>query len=495
MKRILYVQYTNPATYPPLEHSGLFLLNAGWDVRYFGIHSEGESNRLTFPAALARRQTSWQWTRPGWRQKLHYAWFTVAAVWHALQHRVDWVYCSDLLSCPAGWMIRRLTRCQVLYHEHDAPSGGREAAGDERRTDERPPLSGFQRFLLWTRDRVGRQAELVVLPNQKRLDLFLQTAGRHDKALCVFNCPRTDEVRPRRSPSPAGARLRLAFHGSINRDRLPMALLPALARFQGAATLQIVGYTTIGSSDYLAAFLAEAKRLGIDGVVECRGALPRQDLFASVAHCDVGLAFVPLRGGDVNMANMTGASNKPFDYLACGLALLASARPDWEDMFIQPGYGLACDPLAVDSIAAQLRWFLEHPRETREMGERGRQRVLREWNYESQFAKVLARSSKQPLPLRANQNLRNSASMTAKIAFFDSTPPYAPAAGGIATYIRHRACLLGDRDFEVWWANEESLARWLPQDRAWADRRTIPAPPGGDACSVAGPYWLRHGTS
>ena len=89
------------------------------------------------------------------------------------------------------------------------------------------------------------------------------------------------------------------------------------------------------------------------------------------------------------MVNMAGASNKPFDYLACGLALLVSDLPDWRKMFVEPGYGLACNPNDTDSIAAQLRWFLKHPAETREMGERGRQRILTEWNYERQFAAVV----------------------------------------------------------------------------------------------------------
>ena len=70
---------------------------------------------------------------------------------------------------------------------------------------------------------------------------------------------------------------------------------------------------------------------------------------------------------------MTGASNKPFDYLAYGLALLVSARPDWEEMFVRPDFGRTRDPFDADSIAEQLRWFLEHPLSTQAMGERGRQ--------------------------------------------------------------------------------------------------------------------------
>ena len=35
-RRILYVQYTNPAAYPPLEHSSTILANAGWQVLFLG---------------------------------------------------------------------------------------------------------------------------------------------------------------------------------------------------------------------------------------------------------------------------------------------------------------------------------------------------------------------------------------------------------------------------------------------------------------------------
>ena len=61
------------------------------------------------------------------------------------------------------------------------------------------------------------------------------------------------------------------------------------------------------------------------------------------------------------MSNMTGASNKPFDYMAAGLALLVSDLPDWKTMFVDPGFGLACDPTDADSLLAALAWFIDHP--------------------------------------------------------------------------------------------------------------------------------------
>ena len=97
---------------------------------------------------------------------------------------------------------------------------------------------------------------------------------------------------------------------------------------------------------------------------------------------------MPLQSDDVNEQAMAGASNKPFDYLACGLALLVSDLPEWRELFVKPGYGLACHPRDPESIARQLRWFVEHPIETRSMGAEGRRRILLEWNYEKQFLPV-----------------------------------------------------------------------------------------------------------
>jgi len=390
-RSILYLQYTNPANYPALEHGGLILSRDGWKVGYFGIQSEGESNNLTFPEPLAQSQTLWKHSAPGLRQKLHFAAFTLAALWRALRQRPDWVYCSDLMSCPAAWLIGCLTRCKVLYHEHDSPETRNQKSEARSQISKlQSPVSGFQCFLLWTRKRIGQAAELVVLPNARRLELFVQTTGRQKPSVCVFNCPRREEVRRAKVEIGNGEarKLRLAFVGSINRDRLPLAVLEAMSRFIGRVQLTVIGYETVGSKNYMREFLERAKSLNLQIDVEFLGALPRHNILVPISTCDVGLALFPLAGGDVNMANMTGASVKPFDYLACGLALLVSDLPDWKAMFVEPGYARACNPNAADSIAEQLRWFLEHPTETREMGERGRQRISTEWNYERQFEAV-----------------------------------------------------------------------------------------------------------
>ena len=87
---------------------------------------------------------------------------------------------------------------------------------------------------------------------------------------------------------------------------------------------------------------------------------------------------------------MTGASNKPFDYMAAGLALLVSDQPDWRGMFVGPGYARSCDPIDPASIAAALAWYLDHPAERRAIGAHGRAKIEAEWNYDTAFAPVMS---------------------------------------------------------------------------------------------------------
>ena len=141
--------------------------------------------------------------------------------------------------------------------------------------------------------------------------------------------------------------------------------------------------------------------LNIAHRVEFLGPIPqRSDLLAQTLQSDIGLALMPLASSDSNCETMTGASNKVFDYMACGLALVVSDRTDWRGMFAEAGYGRACDPGDPVSIAAALRELLANPAVMRQAGERGRQQILAQWNYETMFLPVFGLMSRKPGRLR-----------------------------------------------------------------------------------------------
>ena len=218
MRRILFIQYTNPAFYPPLEHSSRILANSGWQVLFLGTGSlRADSLRFKPHERIEVRQMPF--CPAGWRQKLHYARFVLWALWWILRWKPEWTYASDLLSCPAAALSSFLPgAARVIYHEHDSP------APSER--------SIFLKISLAARRTLARRAKICVLPNQMRADHFptyVKKSANNDvnksvnngrqAPLVVWNCPSVEEVTPRR-PAHGGRR----SMGSVRRLDSSIAL-------------------------------------------------------------------------------------------------------------------------------------------------------------------------------------------------------------------------------------------------------------------------------
>ena len=384
-RKVLYLQYTNPAGYPPLEHSSRILAREGWQVLFLGTGALGGADALRFPPHDRIDVRRMEFSPAGWRQKLHYVRFCLWVLFWTFRWRPQWIYASDPLSCPNAAVLSFFSRFKVLYHEHDSPQ-------PEVREKRSEVSCQFMRLVLWTRRQLARRASLCVLPNEQRAERFAFETGRStadglSSPLIVWNCPSLDEVSKPRGAHDGGD-LWVLYHGSIVPSRLPVAVLKALAILPLTVKLRVIGYETVGHRGYVQELRKSAIQFGITHRVEFLGAMPRKDLLKWCQECDIGLAFLTQTSDDVNQQAMIGASNKPFDYLACGLALLVSDLPDWCSMYVDSGYGLACDSTDAEGIATALGWFLDHPTEMRAMGERGRKKIMAEWNYERKFKPV-----------------------------------------------------------------------------------------------------------
>jgi glycosyltransferase involved in cell wall biosynthesis len=373
VRRILYIQYTNPAGYPPLEHSSSILADADWQVLFLGTNALGAA-ALRFSPHANIRVRCLNFCAAGWRQKLHYVCFSLWILGWVMIWRPSWIYASDALACPVALVLSTAPWLRVLYHEHDSPGG--------------QPAGAFQRLVGWSRKQLARRAECCVLPNQARLERFKTETGTSRPLFCVWNCPSNQEISPAREA--ASGSFWLLYHGSIVPDRLPVAIISALALLPDRVKLRVIGYETVGSSGYVGQLQERARQLGVDRRLEIIGTVPhRFELLEWCRRCDVGLALTPLRTSDPNQQSMTGASNKVFDYLACGLPLLVSNVPEWRAAFVEPGYGLACDPQDPDSIAGVISRLANDTKLARVIGERGRQRITADWNYQTCFQPVV----------------------------------------------------------------------------------------------------------
>lgn len=290
----------------------------------------------------------------------------------ALRKRPDVIYASDMASAGPGLLAQRLSGAKLVYHEHDNPSPGRAHS-----------------YLQRMRETMLRKASRLVFPNAQRAEnVVIELGLQPQRVMVAWNVPRRAELPAIRQS--ADGPLGLYFHGSITPDRLPLALVDAIRPFGGQVELRIAGYEAPGASGYLANLLAQARSESGISYARYLGQIPcRSELLEVAARAHIGLALMPSTTNDINMRHMTGASNKPFDYMAAGLPLLVSDLPDWQQMFVAPGYGLACKPDDANSIADAIRWFIEHPGERLAMGARARARIEKDWNYDTAFTPII----------------------------------------------------------------------------------------------------------
>jgi glycosyltransferase involved in cell wall biosynthesis len=367
--KVLYIQYCNPAAIPPLVHSASLLAEAGCSVKMIGCASlNTEAMRIDPKNGVSVHLL--RYMPPGVKQKIQYLWFAISVFTKVLGWRPSWVYASDLFSCPIALILCCVPGLRIIYHEHDHPG---------------PNLSRFPRLFMRARKFLSARAVMVILPNASRAIAFDEDTGR--QGICVWNCPRRNETLVRGVHNKF---LTLYYHGTLNSSRLPTTFLDAVAALGPCVCLKVGGYETIGSIGYCDLLIQKARELGIERQFEIIGTSPRrEDVMRFCREADVGIACMPIGTKDPNLSSMEGASNKAFDYMACGLALLVSDIPEWCEMYVRPGYGRPCNPADPTSIAVALRWFYEDRQRTHQMGELARQRILSEWNYENQFAPVL----------------------------------------------------------------------------------------------------------
>ena len=300
--------------------------------------------------------------------KPNYLRYTAKALRLARSMRPDVVYSSDQLGGGAGLLAAKAADAHLVYHEHDSPEPG--AAWSMSRS---------------LRAAAARKADAVILPNAERGRLAQAEIGfSPDHLHIIWNMPRKSEVPP--VAFTADEPMIVYYHGSITPERLPQTVVDAVCRFEGAVRLDFAGYEVAGSEGYIRTIQRRGIVQNGEPLAQYLGQVSHCDLLAQASRAHVGLALMPLGGGDVNMKNMTGASNKIFEYMSVGLAALVSDLPDWRREFVAAGFAHACDPANVESITAALSWFRANPGLRREMGARSRAKILADWNYDTVFA-------------------------------------------------------------------------------------------------------------
>lgn len=272
-KKILYVQYTNPAAFPPLENSAWILANSGWKVKFLGTEALGFEN-ISIVTHPNIESILVPFCPAGLKQKIHYVKYLFSALKEIASKDYQCVYVSDLFSSPVGWLGAKLFKIRVFYHEHDTPE---------------VPHSTFTRLLHWTRTQLSEKAEVCVFPQEERAKKFLAQFSKA-KVLTCFNMPlkSTISLIDKASTRPEFV---LWYHGSLLEERFPLEVVKALKYLPSQVKLKFAGYETLSSKGFVERLLRCAKEYGVEERVEYCGVFARAELFQIAQHYHLGLVL------------------------------------------------------------------------------------------------------------------------------------------------------------------------------------------------------------
>jgi glycosyltransferase involved in cell wall biosynthesis len=87
--------------------------------------------------------------------------------------------------------------------------------------------------------------------------------------------------------------------------------------------------------------------------------------------------------------HMEAMPQKIFEYMGAGLPVIASDFPLWRRILGDAGCGMFVDPQDPQSIARAIEYILSNPAQAEEMGRRGREAVLKNYNWDGQAQKLV----------------------------------------------------------------------------------------------------------
>ncbi len=194
--------------------------------------------------------------------------------------------------------------------------------------------------------------DVVVDVNEERLDISRGLCGQPNNAFVVRNVPPMGSGWNIGSPAPRSGYPRLVYAGSVSGLAYEGVelLIRGFAESKTNCTLAI--YPAEGCS--AAAPVAELiAAYGLGDRVELFERVEREELPATLAKYDVGVVFYPARAGQ-NINASLAAPNKLFEYMASGLAVLASNNATLQFVSRQ-GLGWNVAGAAVSEIAELLK--------------------------------------------------------------------------------------------------------------------------------------------
>jgi glycosyltransferase involved in cell wall biosynthesis len=286
--------------------------------------------------------------------------------WRSIRLPGDVYWAHNFVLGWALWLGAALRGARFVYDAH-------EIAWEAREFHFRVGTH-VERWLL-------RRADLRLCPSDARARLIAERYGV-PAPVTIGNYP---DVAPRDGSDRLRAELNLPaevpilyYSGAFALStRLQDRVVKALPSLEKPAVFVLVGTAHPAEQERLEAL---AQALGVGDRLRILPPQPHAEMLRYTASADVGICLLK----DAGLAYRYHALNKFYEYVACGLPVLASDLPTFRDEVLGDGtgpIGALCDPDDPDSVVRALNGLLRDRAALAAMGARARQSAETRWNW------------------------------------------------------------------------------------------------------------------
>ena len=378
MSALLVVFYADPDGYPPTVNA-VRLLAEHFRVRILA-RAEAQARGITWPEGiridrlgpgLSTRERD---AAPAADKLREYLAFILAVRRALAEDRPSVVYAYE----PHALGALALSGCRapIVYHRHES---------------EAPFVwKNLQSWIGLLALRRAPRAELVVFPERLRAAEYQRLSGDDRPPLVVPNFPLRAAFPPPDLAALIPERLRgpvAHYRGAVGSENGIVQMVGALRHLSPAISLRVSGRAEpafVRELEGLAASLGCAGRLRYDGFV------PFEQLNVETARSAVGLVLYQAVSN--NLTNNVSATNKLYEYAACGLPVVVPDRPAFREFLAGEAWVEYADARDPASIARAIEACLSGGPARYEQRARAARRAFEErLNFEAVFGPLLDR--------------------------------------------------------------------------------------------------------
>ncbi len=379
-KSIGIMIYFNPDYYPPTinavhllsEHFDVVLIGRNHDPANWEYPSNVKVHRLgQYASAREREQVS------ALNKLWEYINFVVQA--RRLLKDVSLIYAYDAFAYTAAYLcqLMRVQPIPLIYHNHDL-------------FNRLLPLSSLSGWVQRGERRWVHKANIVVFPSQARALFFQNLTSFKGQLMIVPNFPRKSFFKTYQEFNniilERFKKNQILLQGTVSVHTSMLELIDSLTFLDNSTELKLIGPIKEKEHDLMIEFAVQKNVF--ERVKYCMP-VPYNKLSSHTWMASVGVCLY--KKININHQTMGTASNKIYEYAACGLPIVVSDFPNYREHLKSETWVRFADPEDSHSIASAIQDILNDFGKYQAMCLAARQAFEEKYNYESAFSPLLSK--------------------------------------------------------------------------------------------------------